>query len=47
MHRMSGEGCLTRHSVGPKLVVVDEAKHHKCYKGDDVRSVEDLHTSHS
>ncbi len=40
-------GSLTRHSVCPQLIVVDEAKHHECYKGDDVRSVKDLHTSHN
>ena len=37
------KACLTRHSVRPELVVMHEAKRNEGHKGDDVRSVEDLH----
>ena len=35
--------CLTRHSVRPELVVMHKAERNEGHKGDNVRSVEDLH----
>ena len=45
-HRFSLSGlkvCLTRHSVCTELVVMHEAERDEGHKGDDVRSIEDLH----